>query len=329
MSRTETPHRVRDGARVIAPFAVAVGAFGVTFGVLARDAGLGGLRAIVFSATTFAGSAQFAATSVLSAGGTLAAAIAAAVLLNTRYIPIGLSVAPSLRGPAWKRGLRAQLVVDESWAVSHLGGGRYDPRLLLGAGLTLYCAWVAGTTARQRGRIAARRPETLGLDAAFPALFLALLAGQVHGRTGVVAAIGGALVAAALVPFVPPACRSWPRRSCASSACGARRPRPVVTRAWVLIAVVGACTIALKGLGPLVIGGRSLPRPLLGVVALLAPTLLAALIVTQAFADGRHLVIDARAAGLSVALVAVLLRAPVLVVVVLAASTAALARAVA
>jgi hypothetical protein len=97
-------------------------------------------------------------------------------------------------------------------------------------------------------------------------------------------------------------------------------------RAWVLIAVVGACTIALKGLGPVVIGGRTMPRPLLGVVALLAPTLLAALIVTQAFADGRHLVVDARAAGVAAALVAVLLRAPVLVVVVVAAGTAAVAR---
>ena len=102
-----------------------------------------------------------------------------------------------------------------------------------------------------------------------------------------------------------------------------------MTRAWVLVAVVGVCTILLKGLGPLAIGGRALPRPLLGVVELLAPTLLAALIVTQAFADGRHLVFDARAAGLAVALVAVALRAPVLVVVVLAAATAALARAVA
>src|SRR3954447_6423377 len=104
-------------------------------------------------------------------------------------------------------------------------------------------------------------------------------------------------------------------------------------RAWVLIAAVGAGTIALKGLGPLVIGGGAPappppPRAPLGVVAPLAPTLLAALIVTQAFADGRHLVVDARAAGLGVALVAVLLRAPVLVVVVLAATTAALARAV-
>src|SRR3954453_387442 len=204
MSRTETPHRVRDGARVIAPFAVAVGAFGVTFGVLARDAGLGGLKAVIFSATTFAGSAQFAAPSVLSAGGTPAAAIAAAVLLNTRYIPIGLSVAPSLRRPAWKRGLRAQLVVAESWAVSHLGGGRSDPRLLPGAGLTLYWAWVAGTTVGSVAGSLLGDPETLGLDAAFPALFLALLAGQVHGRAGVVAALGGALVAGRALPLLPP-----------------------------------------------------------------------------------------------------------------------------
>ena len=195
---------MRDGARVIAPFAVAVAAFGVTFGVLARDAGLGGVAAVVFSATTFAGSAQFAATSVLSAGWTLAAAIAAAVLLNTRYVPIGLSVAPSLRGPAWQRGLRAQLVVDESWAVSHMGGGRYDPRLLLGAGLTLYCSWVVGTTVGIAAGSLLGDPQKLGLDAAFPALFLALLAGQVRGRTALVAALAGAAVATALVPFVPP-----------------------------------------------------------------------------------------------------------------------------
>jgi 4-azaleucine resistance transporter AzlC len=225
MSRTEQrTHRVRDGARVIAPFAVAVATFGLTFGVLARDAGLGGLQAVVFSATTFAGSAQFAATSVLSAGGTLAAAIAAAVLLNTRYLPIGLSVAPSLRGPAWQRGLRAQLVVDESWAVSHMGGGRYDPRLLLGAGLTLYCSWVGGTTVGVAAGSLLGDPEKLGLDAAFPALFLALLAGQVRGRRGALAAVAGAAMAMALVPFVPPGVPIV----AASVACliGLRRPSP-------------------------------------------------------------------------------------------------------
>jgi 4-azaleucine resistance transporter AzlC len=203
MNRTESSHRIRDGARIAAPLAVAVAAFGLTFGVLSRDAGLGGIAAVAFSATTFAGSAQFAAASVLSAGGTLAAAIAAAVLLNARYLPIGLSVAPSLRGPTWQRALRAQLVVDESWAVSHLGGGRYDPRLLLGAGLTLYGAWVGGTAVGAAAGSVLGDPETLGLDAAFPALFLALLAGQVRGRRGMVAAVAGASIAVALVPFVP------------------------------------------------------------------------------------------------------------------------------
>jgi hypothetical protein len=102
-----------------------------------------------------------------------------------------------------------------------------------------------------------------------------------------------------------------------------------MTRAWILIAVVGACTIVLKSLGPLAIGGRPLPRPLHGVVALLAPALLAALIVTQAFASGRQLVLDARAVGLAAALVALALRAPVLVVVAVAAGSAALVRALA
>jgi branched chain amino acid efflux pump len=102
-----------------------------------------------------------------------------------------------------------------------------------------------------------------------------------------------------------------------------------MTATWALVAVVGACTIVLKSLGPLAIGGRELPRPVRGVMTLLAPTLLAALIVTQAFADGRHLVLDARAAGLGVAVVAIALRAPVLVVVVLAAAAAALTRALA
>ena len=199
----EPAHRVRDGARRVAPLAVAVAAFGITYGVLARASGFDWVQTLVFSATTFAGSAQFAAAGVLSAGGTAAAATLAAVLLNARYLPIGLSVAPALGGGRVERLLRAQLVVDEAWAVSHLGRGRYDARLLLGAGLTLYAAWVAGTLLGVAGGDALGRPEDLGLDAAFPALFLALLAGQVRGRLGGAAAALGAVVALALVPFVP------------------------------------------------------------------------------------------------------------------------------
>lgn len=93
------PTRYRDGARAVAPFAVAVLGFGVSFGLLARAGGWGWLAPIVMSATTFAGSAQFVAASILGDGGTVAAAVAAALLLNARYGPIGVSVAPWLGGP--------------------------------------------------------------------------------------------------------------------------------------------------------------------------------------------------------------------------------------
>jgi 4-azaleucine resistance transporter AzlC len=195
--------RYRDGARAVAPLAVAVLGFGISFGLLARSAGMGWLAPIVMSATTFAGSAQFAAVSILGAGGTVAAAVAAAVLLNFRYAPIGVSVAPWLGGPAWWRFLRAQLVVDESWAVAAEGEGRFDPRILVGAGLLLYVSWVAGTAIGALGGQALGDPKTLGLDAAFPALFLALLLPQLRNRRTILAAVLGGAIALALIPVAP------------------------------------------------------------------------------------------------------------------------------
>ena len=96
---------------------------------------------------------------------------------------------------------------------------------------------------------------------------------------------------------------------------------------WLLVAIVGLGTVALKGVGPLVLGGRRVPDRLSGVVSLLAPTLLAALIVTNTFATGTALVIDARVAGMAAAVVAIVLRAPILVVIVVAAVAAAVTRA--
>src|SRR4051794_37979190 len=132
----------REGARRAWPLAVAVGGFGLTYGVLARQAGMSPAAVVVFSLTTFAGSAQFAAVSILRDGGTAVAAVVAALLLNARYLPIGLSVASSLGGGPMARALKGQVAVDEAWAVSHQGEGRYDGRLLVGAGLTIYSAWV-------------------------------------------------------------------------------------------------------------------------------------------------------------------------------------------
>jgi 4-azaleucine resistance transporter AzlC len=194
---------LRAGLRAGAPLAVAVGVFGVSFGVLARAVHFDPVAAVVFSATTFAGSAQFAAVAVLSAGGSAASAVLAAVLLNARYLPMGLAAARAVPGSLAMRLLRAQLVVDESWAIGHLGEGRFAPGRMLGAGLVLYGAWVAGTAVGVAGAAAIKDPADLGLDAAFPALFLALLAGQVRSRRDLAAALAAAAVAIATVPVLP------------------------------------------------------------------------------------------------------------------------------
>jgi 4-azaleucine resistance transporter AzlC len=191
-----------QGARKVLPFSIAVLGFGMSFGVLARPS-MGEIAPILMSATTFAGSAQFAAASILGAGGTLAAAVVAAVLLNARYGPIGLSVAPALRGPWWSRFLRAQLVVDETWALSADGRGGHDPKVLVGAGLVLYAAWVAGTATGVLFGDLLGDPARLGLDAAFPALFLALLTPSLDRIEARVAAVLGAAIALALTPTAP------------------------------------------------------------------------------------------------------------------------------
>lgn len=189
------------GARAAVSLAVAVGLFGVSYGVLATTAGMGRLAPVVMSATTFAGSAQFAAVSVLGGGGGALSAIVAAALLNARYAPIGLTVAPYHSGSWWRRLLRAQLVVDESWAIGQTGGGRIDLGRVVGAGVLLHVAWTAGTVAGVLGGDVLDDPAALGLDAAFPALFLTLLAPQLRRRPAVVAAATGAAVAIVLIPL--------------------------------------------------------------------------------------------------------------------------------
>ena len=102
-----------------------------------------------------------------------------------------------------------------------------------------------------------------------------------------------------------------------------------MTEVWVTIGGLAATTFAIKAAGPLALGGRELPRGAFAVIGLLAPALLAALVLTDTFARDQELTVDARAAGLGCAGVAVLLRAPLLVVVLVAAVGAAAVRAVA
>jgi branched-subunit amino acid transport protein len=101
-----------------------------------------------------------------------------------------------------------------------------------------------------------------------------------------------------------------------------------VSEVWTCVVALGAGTVCLKALGPVVLGGRRLPERVMGVVELLAPALLAALVVTQAVGGDRKLVFDARLVGLAAAVIAIRLRAPLLVVVIAAAAATALVRAI-
>ena len=101
-----------------------------------------------------------------------------------------------------------------------------------------------------------------------------------------------------------------------------------LTTVWIAALAVGAATITIKATGPVLLAGRELPPRVLAVVELLAPALLAALVVTQAIAGDRRYVFDARLLGLGAAAVAIRFRAPLLLTVVVAAVVTAAARAV-
>jgi branched-subunit amino acid transport protein len=101
-----------------------------------------------------------------------------------------------------------------------------------------------------------------------------------------------------------------------------------MSEVWIVVIAVGALTIVLKSVGPVLLGGRELPERALSVVDLLAPALLAALVAVSIFGLGKDLVLDARVIGLFAAVAALLLRAPIIVVVLTAAVATALARAI-
>lgn len=195
--------RLRAGMRAGLPYAVAAGLVGVSFGVVAEPV-MGATAAIVMSAVTFAGAAQFASTAVLGAGGGALAAIIAGILLNLRYAPMGIALAPSVQGRAVRRAAVGQALIDASWAMASRGGGRFDPAFMIGATLPSYPVWVAGTAVGALAGDVIGDPATFGLDALFPAFFLALLVEELKRPGARGAAAIGAGIALVLSPFTPP-----------------------------------------------------------------------------------------------------------------------------
>ncbi len=183
---------------------LATGAYAVSFGVLAVAAGLSVAQACAMSALVFTGASQFAVVGVVGAGGGVLAALAPALLLAARNAVYGFALVPVLRGNRAGRALQAQLVIDESTAMARAQDDvRAARRAFVATGLSVFVFWNLGTLAGALAGGGLGDPRELGLDAMFPAAFVALLAPQLRRPGAPVAAVAGALIAVVLLPFAP------------------------------------------------------------------------------------------------------------------------------
>ena len=211
-----------DGLRAAIPFAPTIFVVGISFGVFAVDEGTGALAAVVMSAVVFAASAQFGAVSVLAANGGVPTAVLAGLLLNARFAPMGVAVAPYLRGGPVRRFVESFAIVDTSWAVASRPGGRFDREYMIGCTIPQYPAWLGGTAVGAYGGAFLGDLEALGLDAVFATFYLSLVARELRDPRGRVVAALGAAIALALLPVAPPGVPLV--AACAAALLGLRRP---------------------------------------------------------------------------------------------------------
>ncbi|MEC7828748.1 MAG: AzlC family ABC transporter permease [Actinomycetota bacterium] len=183
---------------------LAVGTFGITFGVLSVSAGVSGLQAVMMSLLMFTGASQFAAVGVLSTGGDPISTFGAALLLAARNGAYALSMSRVMPARRGSRLIAAQLIIDESAAMAEAQCNLKETREAFWiTGLSVFLFWNLGTLIGVLVGGVVGNPLTWGLDAAFPAGFLALLGPHLKDRNKRRAALIGAAVAAVGIPFLP------------------------------------------------------------------------------------------------------------------------------
>lgn len=197
------------GARACIPVAISVGAYGVVWGVLAKQAGLSLLEVIMMSGLVFAGSAQFVALDLWTATPAtlpIGPIVVATLIVNLRYLLLTATLRPLVRPGTEKRSAAAMwLLSDENWAmtVGEMARGRGSIAFVVGGGATVWCFWMVTTIVGRLLGAAIDDPTRYGLDFAFTATFLALLLGMWKGKADLipwlVAAIA-AILSARLLP---------------------------------------------------------------------------------------------------------------------------------
>ena len=184
---------------------LAISPFGLAFGALCAESGIGVWEALGFSSIVFGGSSQFAAVSVLADDGTVIAAVTAGLLLNLRSLAFGVSMAPSLKGSLlWRAGV-SQLMIDESTAIGSSQSTHELRRYgYLWGGLSVFVLWNATTLIGVSVLSEAESLITdLGIDATIPAAFLGLIWNKLENAKHRVVALIGAITALILIPITP------------------------------------------------------------------------------------------------------------------------------
>jgi branched chain amino acid efflux pump len=249
-----TPKAWPEGLRASVPIALPVAAVGISFGLLAAPL-LGALPSVVMSAVVWSGTAQFGALSILSSGGGTALAAGTGLLANTRFLPMGFAIAPSMEGGTLRRLLTGALLADASFVIGHRGGGRFDISAIAWAAPLQYLPWIGGTVVGVVGASAIGDPARWGLDVLFPVFYLSLLLPDLfperfqgggrqtrrrtHGLSGhgsrrqnlrpIIVAVFAAAITLALTPVAPPGVPVLV--AAAAALIGLRAPRQPETQA--------------------------------------------------------------------------------------------------
>ncbi len=185
---------------------VATGAYGVSFGALATASGLSVAQTCALSLLAFTGGSQFALIGVIGSGGSLTSGATSALLLGARNLIYGARLATLLSTRGLSRVIGAHLVIDESTAVAlanETDGNRAARLGFWSTGLAVFVLWNVSTLVGAVAGTSIGDPGDIGLDAAAPAAFIALLAPRLRGRPAWLTAVAAVVVALAMVPVVP------------------------------------------------------------------------------------------------------------------------------
>jgi len=183
---------------------IASGAYALSFGAISTTAGLSLLQTVALSVLMFTGASQFAMVGVIGAGGSVWAGAATAALLGTRNALYGVRLSSLLGVKGPRRAASAHFVIDETTAMAIARDTAEDSRFAFWAtGFAVFALWNLGTLIGAVATHALANPKVLGLDAAPPAAFLALVAPRLRAREPIAIAIAAAVVALVVLPFVP------------------------------------------------------------------------------------------------------------------------------